>query len=411
MKLSLLTLCLISLFISSCDSYQTTLTSIPIILTETRTLEPSATFTPIPTETVFLTQPPTITPTFTPRAKNDPELIALFGEQENSLNSSLVFSPDGLIIAQANKSVKLWSVGTGELIRELSYPYSEMYYATKALFSPDGSLLVVNITDHITYDGSPNGHLLVWDVASGNLLQDWIQEFATMIDPDQDPYYIPVNAMAFLPNSTNLAYANGNKVEVKDARYGGDATVFSLGNEMYASELSIRDDAEFLYILMKWYKNHDFPSSYRWNFRVQIWHLSTKTLMRDIKYPEVDPYYENKFLVGLNLIHEDIRKGTFEAQNLSTDEITDFPYRIGQKFFNSNVGAMLFVRHIGFESDNMGIEIWNTDNWRNIYSFSPAFMDNWFFLSDVAFNPDNSLLAIDYDGRVSLWDIRPNVQP
>ena len=139
--------------------------------------------------------------------------------------------------------------------------------------------------------------------------------------------------------------------------------------------------------------------------------MNTKSLRREIKYPEADPLYERMFLVDINLLYENEIKGTLEVKNLSTDKKGDFPYRIGWKYFNSDASLMLCVLYIGVEQDKQGIEIWNTDTWRNLYTFKPAFMNNWFFLNDVAFNSDNSLLAIDYDGQVSLWDIRPNVQP
>src|SRR5688572_26275480 len=246
-KTSLLILCLVSVFISSC----TTNPAIPLPNTVTPTSieisTPSATFTAIPTETILPTQLPTISPSGTPRTANEPGLITFLGEK-SSYDSSLVFSPDGRLIVQANSSVKLWDVSTHKLIRELKYPYSEKYYATKALFSPDGSLIAVSITNYITYNGSPNGHLLVWNVSTGELQQDWLQEYAVMSAYDgfqSEPrvYNIPVDAMAFFPASTKLAYANGNRIEIRDVYQDGESTGWSLGDTMYASELSLRSDS------------------------------------------------------------------------------------------------------------------------------------------------------------------------
>jgi len=414
-KISLLILCLISVFVSSCSTSPTIPPPNTVTPTNIKTSTPSATFTVIPTETSSPTQLSTISPSSTPRAANEPGLIALFGEQ-SSYDSSLVFSPDGILIAQANYSVKLWDVGTHTLIRELKYPYSEKYYATKALFSPDNSLIAVNITDYITYNGSPNGHLLVWDVSTGELLQDWAQEHATMSAYDgfqSEPriYNIPVNAMAFFPASTKLVYANGNKIEIRDVRQDEESIVWSLGDTMYASELGIRDDGEFLYILMKWYKDLTFPALYRWKFKAQIWHTATKSLRREIKFEEVYPLNADMWLVEQYLVHEDKIKPTFDALDLSADKRKDFPYRTGWKYFNADASLMLVVRYIGVDEDKEGIEIWNTDTWRNIYAFKPTFIDNIFYLSGIAFNPNNSLLAIDYHGQVYLWDIRPTIQP
>lgn len=368
---------------------------------------PSVTFTHIPTDTILPTLSPTSFPTITPHAINEPGFIGFLEKQERTLTSSLVFSPDGSILAHADSSVKLWDINTYKLVRELKYPYSDRYYATKILFSPDGSLIVVNITDYITDDGSPNGHLLVWDVSTGELLQDWIQEQATMSAYDgfqSEPviYNIPVNAMAFFPASTKLAYANGNRVEIKDVQKGGESTGWSLGDTMYASNLSIRDDGEFLYVLMRWYKDWNFPAL----FTAQIWHPVTKSLRREIKLEEVYPGKEDVWLVGEYLLHQDTIKPALEALDLSTGEKREFPYRIGVKDFNKDASLMLVTRLTRVDENKESLELWNTDTWRNIYTFKPNFIDEWYFLGNIVFSPDNSLLAIEYDGQVSLWDIR-----
>jgi WD40 repeat protein len=414
-KTSLLTLCLISIFISSCGTSPTILQSSTSAPTKIKESTPSATFTPIPTETILPTLSPTSFPTITPHAINEPGFIISLEKQERTISSSLVFSPDGSILAQANSSVKLWDISNHKLIRELKYPYSEKYYATKALFSPDGSFLVVSITDYLMHLEKPNSHLLVWDVATGELQQEWVQEYAVMSAYDGfggEPrvYTIPVDAMAFFPASTKLAYANGNRIEIKDVQKGGESTGWSLGDTMYASDLSIRDDSKFLYVLMRWYKDLTFPALYRYKFTAQIWHPATKGLRREIKLEEVYPGKEDVWLVGEYLLHQDTVKPAFEALDLSTDEKRDFPYRIGVKYFNEDASLMLVTRLTRVDEDKESLELWNTDTWRNIYTFKPDFIDEWYFLGNIVFSPDNSLLAIEYDGQVSLWDIR-SVQP
>jgi WD40 repeat protein len=208
-----------------------------------------------------------------------------------------------------------------------------------------------------------------------------------------------------------LVYASGNKIKIQEVLGKGEALEWSLGDKMYASEISIRGDGEFLYMLMKWYKNLTFPALYRWKFKVQIWHPATKSLRREIKFEEVDPLNADMWLVGQYLLHEDTINATLEVLDLSTDERKDFPYRIGWKYFNSDASLMAVVRYIGADEDDKGIEIWDTDTWRNLYTFKPSFIDNGFFLTDVSFSPDKSLLAIDYDGQISLWDIRSAIQP
>jgi WD40 repeat protein len=419
MKSLVLLLCVMSLLLSSCGIIPTvspivSKTVIPSV-TVISQVSPSASFTLTPTHKTIPTFTQTLqTFTPTPRSTGEPGLIAILGNPENTLGSqtSLVFSPDGRAIAQANKIVRLWDVSTLQIIRELSFPNYDNFFATKIVFSPDGSLLAVNITNRIptylsTTENTTISHLLVWEVTTGTLLEDLILENASMIAPEQPSYFIPVNAMAFIPNSTKLAYANGNRIEVLDIKQKGKPNILSLGKEMYASDFFVRDDAEFIYIFMKWHKDHSFPALERFKFRLQVWHLNTKTLRRDLTYDEVKPSFEDKSLVGMFLLHQNYEEGTLKAQNLINDEIIDFPYRRGLKYFNDDSSLMVCIRSTGFDDNQYSLEIWNTDNWRMIYSFKPDFVDDFYSITDVAFSPDNTKLGLYFSGQVAIWDLRP----
>lgn len=417
-KISFIALCFISLLVASCGLSLIHPQATTIVSTNTNIMSSNTPFAFVSTAETSSVQLPTTSPIETQKVDNEPRFIALLGEQTSPIfDRSLVFSPDGLILAQAYDNIKLWDVNSHKLIRELEYPASEnpkaTYYASKALFSPDGTLIAVSVTDYGTHLGSPNGRLLMWDVTTGELKQDWEQKYAIMsaydgFVPEPRIYNIPVNAMTFFPSSTKLAYANGNRIEIKDAYSGEDVTGWSLGDKMYASEISIREDEAFLYILMKWDKDLTFPALYRVKFVAQIWHPSTKTLRHEVKFEEVYPEHANMWLVGQNLIYEDTIKSSLSLFDFSRENNKDLPYRIGRKFFNADANLM-FVAHE--KGDNVGIEIWNTDTWRNIHTFYPSFIDEWVNVRAVAFSPDNALLAMDYRGQVSLWDIRPSIQP
>ena len=354
-------------------------------------------------------------PATIPEAGNDPRLIAIFGDENQEWFGHLAFSPNGLILAQAISSVKLWDINTHKLIREIKFPYAGQ--ANKILFSPDGNLLAVNISDHhYSWGGGQDARLLVWDVLTGELLQDWVQKHATMSTYDgfqTQPivYSILTDAMVFFPSSTKLAYANGNRIEIKDASTGEEISSWSLGDKMYASEISIRDDGEFLYLLMKWDKDLNFPALYRMKFVAQIWHPATKSLRHEIKFEEVYPTHANMWLVGQNLIYEDKIKSTLSAYAFSLETRKELPFRIGEKYFNADASSMFVIRDIRIDGNKEGFEIWNTDTWRNINISKPSFIENLISISDVVFSPDNSFLAIDFDGRISLWNIRPSTQP
>lgn len=413
----LITICLVSILITSCTSSPIIPSTFATIPTSTELSTPSATVLSIPTSGVLPTSaelPITLTATTLGKI-DEPRFLIFLGDRKSTSGGDLVFSPDGLIIAQADTSLKLWNVNTHKLIKELNYQNYNKFYATRTLFSPDGNLVAVSITIHPTNLGSTNVHLLIWDVYTGELKQDWEQENAIMSAynelSDLIIYNIPVDAMTFFPSSTKLAYASGNRIEVKDAISGEKITSWSLGDKMYASDMTTTGDGEFLYILMKWYKDRISPSKYYWKFKAQTWHPATKSIRQEINYEDVDISNASMWLIGQALLYEDKNQSSLYAYDFLQDKRKEFPYRIGWKYFNADANLMFVIRYVGVDENKQGIEIWNTDTWRNLYTFRPSFIDNWFLLSDVAFSPENSLMAIDYDGQISLWNIRPSIQP
>ncbi len=435
LKSILFSIILIGLFITSCNSVAPAMNSnnIPSATTNptsTYTTTPVSTLTTIPTftftaeSTITLTMPPTDTPTITktpvippsvtPLPANQPALISIMGNRTNKRESRIAFSPDGLILAQANSSVKLWDVNTYELIRILSIPHKGE--STNILFSPDGNYLAVSIPNE-DMGAVSTGHLLVWNVATGELVQDWVQEPAIMstyngYNPEPSVYTIPVDAMVFFPSSTRLAYANGNNIEIKDVQGIEESRSWSLGDKMYASDLGISSDSKDLYIFMRWFKHITFPSLWKWRFRVEIWDTDTGSFLKEIKFEEIDIDDADKWLVGQYLVQRDNINYKLDALDLSTDINQSLPYRLGIKYFNEDASFMLVV-HAGYLIDDSdeSVEIWNTDNWRNPYSFKPDFMEYLALIDDVVLSPDKTILAIDYDGKISLWDTSLLAQP
>jgi WD40 repeat protein len=70
----------------------------------------------------------------------------------------MALSPDGSIVATGGKSVKLWDVRTGKLLRDL---HGHLKRTQSIAFSADGRLIV---------SGGSYGTTNVWDVATGRLL-------------------------------------------------------------------------------------------------------------------------------------------------------------------------------------------------------------------------------------------------
>ncbi|MBN2677701.1 MAG: WD40 repeat domain-containing protein [Anaerolineaceae bacterium] len=367
---------------------------------------------------------PTKTPTATPNAASlpqissksgdieggDPELLGLLGDYLNTNNSSITFSPDGKYLADAGTSIKIWDVETQKLSIEMTIPplYTEGLNMTGVAYSSDGGLLSVSMRYRV--DGRDMNHILIWDTQSGELLQDWLQDYAIMVDPRQGEYHRRVNAFAFLPDSTKLAYANRNTIEIRDALTNTLHSSIDLGKEMYATDISIREDGEFIYVFMEWYKYMDFCCNYKWKYRVQIWHINTESFWRDLRFEEVRPFDREMYLVGTRLLDQDNIAGTFTATDLFDDQIQKLPYRLGEKYFNTDA-SLMFCIHDSVTYSEDRFEIWNTATFRAPFEFKPEFIDDRYSVDDVAFSPDDHLLAIKSDGVISLWNIESKLAP
>ncbi len=378
-----------------------------------------ATSTPNPTSTAVS---PTAScsgtlPADTPLPANQPGLIATLGEADTGNQGVPVFSPDGTVIAYAASKLTFWDVATHQLIREINNPYSQHCAVSQAAFSPDGRLFAVSIPACWSFDPEAregaDGHVLVWDLSSGNLIREWPRQTATM--PPSSPrsgYYSPLtDGVAFIPNSTRIAFGNRNTIEIRDIFQPGPGDIIDLGRKMFASEISFSPDGRFVYVYMDWSKDRDFPAYWTEQYKVQIWDVNTHLLRREIWYPEgwASMYLKLK---GPLLLQQNYPKGTLQAVNLETGDVRDLPFRDGWRYVNSDMSFIVFARWLSVEDKDRVFELWNTDNWHEVYSFLPDFGTDWIYsMNEIVFSPDSRLLAIDHQGQVSLWNIAPYTRP
>lgn len=143
--------------------------------------------------------------------------------------------------------------------------------------------------------------------------------------------------------------------------------------------------------------------------------MNNYLLRRDIDFPKADWFEEDMSLDGSFISHINGITGVFTSSNIVNDESEYFPYRRGESFISPNRNLLVYIRS-GFsfdDSEGAGIEIWNTDTWRKIYTLKPDtvisndFMGNF----DVEFNSENSMMAIAFYGQVMIWDIQSIVNP
>lgn len=395
----------------------------PVSVSQPTASAPAATETPAPANAPLPSQttrpaPPAATPlprataTLAPLA-DGPGLVALLGEatQDPQCSGIPAFSPDGRSVALACDSIRIWDLHTGELLRTIGNPYRSSCYLAAAAFSPDSRLLVANVSWCWT-DLTSTGQLLVWDVATGALLQDVAHDHAHLVDPRQEPYVLPLGSMVFLPGRSRLAYGSGNRIEIRDLPGLEQPVNLDLGPDMIASDLSVSADGQWLYVFMEWEKTNDFPSNYTTVYRAQVWDLHTLKPIRQYDYPVFKPLEKPMELVGPWVVEDDAEAGTTRATDLLSGEVHEWPFRRGWRYSSPDGRRALWFRYYGYPVAEQGIEVWETDTWRQVDVFRPDFGEDWYRLHrDVAFGPDLNLIAIPVANQLALWRLRADPAP
>ncbi len=161
-----------------------TLTPVP----SAPTLIPAANIssTPVLPTLVVSTPPPTTLPTSSTAVPVNSLIRTLEGHTD--FVYSVAFSPDGQTLASASndKTVKLWRVSDGSLIRTLQGTSS----VESVVFSPDGQTLA---------SGSADNTVRLWRVADGSLIRTL------------DSYTYGVQSVVFSPDGQTLASASDDK--------------------------------------------------------------------------------------------------------------------------------------------------------------------------------------------------------
>lgn len=111
-----------------------------------------------------------------------------------------------------------------------------------------------------------------------------------------------------------------------------------------------------------------------------------------------------------DLLQDEMQAPAKISATLETGEAKNTSLRLGaREFYNADGNLMACARII---DNKQAIELWNTQNQKVIYTFIPDFEKDWLYsLYGIAFSPDNKILAIAHNDQISLWNLRPVVQP
>jgi len=327
------------------------------------------------------------------------------------------------MVALATERIGVWDVKTHQLIHELISPYTRLPCNTQHVaFSSDSTLLAVS---NYCTDTDWTGHVLVWEIKSGELLQNWEQKFSKNTSKWPNALNTsPAPGLAFLPGSSILAFANGNTIEVVDVRKNQDPVTLELGDSMFATGISISADGRKLFAFMDFDSDTNVESISAKSYAIQIWNLNTRTLLRSVQFPPIISccaYFvahsdKEMSLFGTRLTYIDYVNGRFYATDLENGSVKHLPYRRGVPFLSSDGNLVLLMVDLPSENpqsgpscDGQSVELWNANTQQSIYTFHPSgtsFYLNWCFGSvHFDISPDHKQLAIGHDGFVTLWDI------
>jgi WD40 repeat protein len=330
-----------------------------------------------------------VKPLVTPETTPDP-FISSMHQQGYADGDDVLFSPDGRSLAIGGKSVQLWDLSNRNVIISLENPYG---YLLGWAFSPDGTSLA-GITS--------GGDVMVWNISSGQLILNLSSEMLAAgqvfyasgggIGPGIGGGVFTAQGLAFSPNGRQLAFGNGNAIEIWDiARAVKVTSLVQPKAPAYATRVSFSADGSYLYAVIN--RNRD----------AQVWDVQTRQLLKQLKLPDLDPNAFSATDLNGPLFARNNYDDTgywIELWNLDTGEMLKLqtPARDTEPLRFSPDGSLLIA--ISYNYGRNILYFWKTAtgqllDWMKLDSYTGG----------LAISPDNDTLAIGQEGIAHLWNI------
>lgn len=281
---------------------------------------------------------------------------------------SVVFSPDGALLATSGRDIKLWNALTGEEVRQF---VGNTEKARAIAFSPDGALLV---------SGGNDGEVQLWDVATGD-------EVHLLTGHSNNVW-----AVEFSPDSMHVATGSSdNSARLWNVATGEQVQVF-IGHRGSVSSVRFSPDGK-----------HVATGSR--DGRVGLWNAATGDL--EYWFTQHYPGWVNTVAFspvnGARLASgaEDATIRIWDVPSRSQVLQLDEPDLIGGiEFFPD--GTQLASASHSLEHDGR-IILWNTDTGDENRRLEGS--GHTGVINSLAFSPDGTFIVSGaYDGTARLWN-------
>jgi hypothetical protein len=298
--------------------------------------------------------------------------------------TSVAFSPDGRLLASgsADKTIKLWEVASGSLVRTLS---GHTNYVKSVAFSPDGRLLA---------SGSADKTIKLWEVASGSLVRTL---------SGHTDY---VTSVAFSPDGWLLASgSHDHTIKLWEVASGSLVRTLS-GHTSYVTSVAFSPDGRLL-------------ASGSFDDTIKLWEVASGSLVRtltghtdDVKSVAFSP--DGRLLASGSCVKVEnysCVQGEIRLWEVASGSLV----RIlsGHTWFVTSVafspdGRLLASGSCGQLNSSSGgciqgeIKLWEVASGSLVRTLS----GHTSYVTSVAFSPDGRLLASGYNDRtIKLWDV------